>query len=72
MVLKFITNRGSLLITNRGRFCYYKSGQELFQIGAAHFITNRGKFITNRGRYYKSGQLLQIGAEQLEPNHWLS
>ena len=38
-------NRGRF-ITKRVSFCYYKSRQPL-QIGAAHFITNRGKFITN-------------------------
>ena len=47
-----ITNRGSLIITNQGKF-YYKSGQPLLQIGAA--ITNWDKL------YYKLGQLLQIG-----------
>ena len=63
----------AFVITNRGK-CYYKSGQlillqigaELLQIGAG--ITNWGRFITNRGRYYKSGQLLQIGAQQNPSN----
>ena len=48
---------------------YYKSGQlQLLQIEAI-VITNRGKIITNLGsyyglgqNYYKSGQVLQIGA----------
>ena len=54
---------------------YYKLGQSLLQIGASA-VTNwgkccykigqllqiRAKFITNWGRYYKLGQLLQIGA----------
>ena len=48
-----ITNWGSLIITNQGKF-YYKSGQ-LLQIRAT-VITNWGKL------YYKLGQLLQIGA----------
>ena len=29
-------------------------------------ITNWGRIITNRGRYYKLGQLLQIGVEQFQ------
>ena len=45
----------------------YKSGQEGLQIGAALGISNRGKETTNRGRRdFKSGQGLQIGAEQLQ------
>ena len=49
----FITNWGSLIITNQGKF-YYESGQ-LLQI--------RGTVITNWGSYYKLGQnLLQIRA----------
>ena len=47
-----ITNWGSLIITNQGKF-YYKSGQ-LLQIRTT-IITNWGKL------YYKLGQLLQIG-----------
>ena len=56
-------------VTNRGN-SYYKSGQfQILQIGAKLLqiravITNWGRIITNRGRYYKLGQLLQIGAEQ--------
>ena len=54
-----------------GFHCYYKSKQflpvqnevELLQIGEA--IKKRGRFITNRGSYYKSGQLLQIGAQKM-------
>ena len=60
------------IITNRCRFiinwdssCYYKSGQRLLQIGAARFITNRGRVVTSQDNYcesghiyYKSGQLL--------------
>ena len=42
----------------------YKLGQEGLQIGASLGISNRGKKITSRGRDYKSGQGLQIGAEQ--------
>ena len=49
----FITNWGSLVITNQGKF-YYKSGQ-LLQIRVT-VITNWGKL------YYKLGQLLEIGA----------
>ena len=48
------------LITNYGKLCYkleqfhyYKLGEVLLQNRAA---------ITNWGRYYKLGQLLQIGA----------
>ena len=40
----FITNWGSLIITNQGS--YYELGQPLLQIGAA---------ITNSGNYYKLG-----------------
>ena len=40
-----------------GFHCYYKFGQLLLQIGTACIITNPDN-------YYKSGQLLQIGAEQ--------
>ena len=47
-----ITNWGSLIITNQGKF-YYKSGQ-LLQIRTT-IITNWDKL------YYKLGQLLQIG-----------
>ena len=44
----------------------YKSGQEGLKIGAALEMSNRGKEITNRGkRNFKSGQGLQISAEQL-------
>ena len=50
--LRFITNWGSLIITNQGSS--YKLGQPLLQIGAA--ITNCSKL------YYKLGQILQIGA----------
>ena len=37
-----------------GQLRYCKLGQVLLQIGA--------KYITNWGRYYKLGQLLEIGA----------
>ena len=48
-----VTNRGSFIITNQGKFCY-KMGQ-LLQI--------RATVITKQGSYYKSGQnVLQIGA----------
>ena len=43
---------------------YYKSGQGLLQIGAARLLQIGARVITNWGRYYKSGHLLQIGAEQ--------
>ena len=57
------------VVTNWGN-SYYKSGQfQLLQIKAVPLITNRGKIITNLGsyyklgqNYYKSGQVLQIGA----------
>ena len=49
---------GASVATNR--VSYYKLGQPLLQNRAA--ITNWAKFITNWGRYYKLGQLLQIGA----------
>ena len=42
----------------------YKSGQEGLQIGTALRISNRGKKVTNRSVDSKSGQGLQIGAEQ--------
>ena len=47
-----VTNWGSFIIINWGNR-YFKKRQ-LLQIGT--------KFITNWGRYYKLGQLLQIGA----------
>ena len=47
-----VTNWGTFIITNWG-ICCYKLGQPLSQNRAA---------ITNWGRYYKLGQLLQIGA----------
>ena len=50
-------------ITNWGSYFYYKLGQLLLQIGAAWLLQIRASFITNQGnRYYKLGQLLQIGA----------
>ena len=60
----WITKRGNKRIANRGRFWG-------LQIGARG-VTNWGIFrdfksrqkITSRGRDYKSGQGLQIGAEQ--------
>ena len=53
----FITNWGSLIITNQGS--YYKLGQPLLQIGQ---LLQTGANITDQGSYYKLGQLLQIGA----------
>ena len=47
-----VTNWGAFIITNWG-ICCYKLGQPLSQNRTA---------ITNWGRYYKLGQLLQIGA----------
>ena len=47
-----VTNWGSFIITNKGKRCY-KLGQPLLI---------RAKYITNWDRYYKLGQLLQIGA----------
>ena len=63
VIVKVIANRGKGYCKS-GQLGYYKSGQELLQIGAG--ITNRGRFITNRGRYYKSGQVLRIGADLLQ------
>ena len=40
---------GTTIITNLGSLCYYTWGQQVLQIAAAHFITNRGN-------YYKSVQ----------------
>ena len=56
---------GQACVTNWGDCCYklgsyYKLGQPSLQNRAT--ITNCAKFITNWDRYYKSGQLLQIGA----------
>ena len=51
-----VTNWGSFIITNCG-ICYYKLGK-LLQIRITVFT----KRITNWGRYYKLGQLFQIGA----------
>ena len=52
---KVVTNWGSFIITNWCIYCY-KLGQ-LLQPLLKSRVT-----ITNWGRYYKSGQLLQIGA----------
>ena len=49
---------------------YYKLGQTLLQIGATSLLQIRESVVTNWGsyyklegnRYYKIGQLLQIGA----------
>ena len=41
------------------------SGQRLLQIGVTLIITDRGRFIIN-WVCYKSGQLLQIGAQHRE------
>ena len=67
---KLLQIEAAPVVTNRVN-SYYKSGQfQLLQIGAkllqiGAVITNWGRIITNRGRYYKLGQLLQIGAEHL-------
>ena len=43
---------------------YCKLGQTLLQIGAASLLQIRASVVTNWGnRYYKIGQLLQIGAK---------
>ena len=41
---------------------YYNLGKTLLQIEAASLLQIGPKFITNWCRYYKLGQLLQIGA----------
>ena len=41
---------------------YYKLWQMLLQIGAALLLQIGATVVTNWGRYYKLGQLLQIGA----------
>ena len=60
----WITKRGNKRITNQGRFWGLQIGARGITIGASLGISNRGKKITSRGRDYKSGQGLQIGAEQ--------
>ena len=40
----------------------YKLGKTLLQIGAASLLQTGATYITKRGRYYKLGQLLQIGS----------
>ena len=71
IVAKLLQITAAPVVTN-WRYNYYKSGQfQLFRIGAkllqiGAVITNWGRIITNRGRYYKLGQLFQIGAEYLE------
>ena len=52
---KVVTNWGSFIVTNWCKYCY-KLGQLLQPL-----LQTRAT-ITNWGRYYKSGQLLQIGA----------
>ena len=66
-----ITNWGKLVLQIGAALFYYKLGQTLLQIGAALLlqISKLGqallqigaKSITNWDRYYKLGQLLQIG-----------
>ena len=41
---------------------YYKLGQMLLEIGPALLLQIGATVVTNWGRYYKLGQLLQIGA----------
>ena len=41
---------------------YYRLGQTLLQIGAASLLQISASVVTNWSRYYKLGQLLQIGA----------
>ena len=50
------------VVTNWGS--YYKLGQPLLQYRAA--ITNWDKIYYKLGRYYKLGQLSQIGAQHLQ------
>ena len=58
---KCITNWGKLLLKIGAALFYYKLGQTLLQIGAASL---NGAASTNLScRYYKIGQLLQIGAK---------
>ena len=57
-----MTNRGSLKDFKLGEKVY-KPGQG-FQIGSRRFQIG-GRVITNWGKDFKSGQELQIGAEQL-------
>ena len=68
-ILTIYYKLGQGFITNSGSFVLLQIGAaQLIQNGAA--ITNQGNryyklganFITNQGSYYKSGQLLQIGA----------
>ena len=49
-----------------------KSQDLLLQIGEifvstklGRIITDRGRFITNRDSYYKSGQIIEIGAQNV-------
>ena len=49
-----------------------KSQDLLLQIGEifvstklGRIITDRGRFITNRDGYYKSGQIIEIGAQNV-------
>ena len=52
--ITFMTNQGKHVLQIRAAFLIKKSGNILLPIGAV--------FITNWGRYYKLGQVLQIGA----------
>ena len=47
---------GQACVTNLAALFYYKLGKTLLQIGVS--------IVTNWGRYYKLGQLLQIGAQK--------
>ena len=51
---------GQVYITNRGSFVTVGVAL-LFQIGAS-IVTNWGSYYKSGNRYYKIGQLLQIGA----------
>ena len=54
---------GQACVINWGSFALLqKIGQTLLQIGAASLLQIGASAVTNWGKYYKLGQLLQIGA----------
>ena len=61
---------GQVCVTNWGSFVLLQTRENVVTNWGSFFITNWGqvllqieaKCITNWGRYYKLGQLLQIGA----------
>ena len=61
MLYSLVKNHVRRFITNRAKCCYKSRQLLLLYIWAD--LSHIGAVITNRDRYYKWGQLLQIGAQ---------